>query len=436
MKYPSLTRRAAVSTLLGLLLASGAHAADPGVLTIWINNDKGYKGLKKVADDYTRQTGTKVRVMPFNGTTGRFEDMSGTKAAADNDAHNTDAPGGFEAAMKAGKGPDIWIWPHDRLGGWVQAGWLSPVVPGNEFRRDVVQIAWDAFTLGGQVWAYPIAVESVALIYNKDLVPNPPKTFEELLPLHNKLKAKGVRAIGWETASPYFTWPLMSAGGAYVFQRKIDGTYDATDTGINHPGAAVGGNLLQQLIKGGAIPEGGMSYGDAEEAMKTGKQAMWITGPWAWEALAKAKVNYGVAMLPTVAGKTPKPFVGVLGAMITSRSPNKDAANDFLKNHLLKREGLALMNADKPIGVPASKAMFWTMYSDEKIRTSMDTIYNGRPMPNNPEMTLFWKHFSAALGDINADERSPKEAFDNAAAAIRSALPGAAKAPVKGVRKS
>jgi len=437
MKYPHLTRRTTASLLLGLLLSAGAaHAADPGVLTIWINNDKGYKGLQKVAEAYTRQTGTKVRVMPFNGSTGRFEDVSGPKAPGDNESHSTDAPAGFETAMKAGKGPDIWIWPHDRLGGWVKAGWLEPVVPGTEFRRDVVQIAWDAFTLNGQVWAYPIAVESVALIYNKDLVPNPPKTFEEIVPLNNKLKQKGQRAIGWETASPYFTWPMLSAGGGYVFQRKIDGSYDPSDTGIAHPGAVAGGAVLQQLIKGGAIPEGGLTYQEAEDGMKSGKQAMWITGPWAWESLSKAKINYGVAMLPTVAGKAPKPFVGVLGAMITHNSPNKAAANDFLKNHLLKREGLAAMNADKPIGVPASKAMFWTMYSDEKIRTSMDTIYNGRPMPNNPEMSLFWKHLSAALYDINTGDKTSKEALDQAAASIRGSLPPAAKAPAKVPRKS
>jgi len=93
------------------------------------------------------------------------------------------------------------------------------------------------------------------------------------------------------------------------------------------------------------------------------------------------------------------------------------------------------MNADKPIGVPASKAMFWTMYSDEKIRTSMDTIYNGRPMPNNPEMTLFWKHFSTALADINTGDKTSKEALDQAAASIRGSLPPAAKAPAKVARK-
>ncbi len=68
---------------LGLLLAAGgAQGGRPRrVGPIWINNDKGYKGLQKVAEAYTRQTGTKVRVMPFNGSTGCFEDISGTEGA-------------------------------------------------------------------------------------------------------------------------------------------------------------------------------------------------------------------------------------------------------------------------------------------------------------------------------------------------------------------
>lgn len=442
MQYRSTTRRlattcaAALSLALGIPTAGSARAAEPGVLTLWMNNDKGYQGVQKVAADYTRKTGIRVRVMPFNGSTGRFEDVNAPKQnGGANATHSTDAPGGFEAAMKAGQGPDIWIWPHDRLGGWVKAGWLAPLQPDTELRRDIVQVGWDAVTQGGSVWAYPMAVESVALIYNKDLLPAPPRSFEEIGSLHEKLKARGVRAIGWETASPYFSWPLLSAGGAYVFQRKLDGSYDATDTGISHPGAVVGANLLQQLIKSGTLPDGGMSYQDAEDAMKAGKQAMWITGPWAWESLNKAKVNYGVAVLPLVAGKAPRPFVGVLGAMITSSSPNKETANDFLRNHLLTREGLSAMNADKPIGVPASKAMFWSLYSDERIRTSMDTIYNGRPMPNNPEMTLFWKHLSTALHDINTAERTPKDALDVAAAAIRAELPAAPRAAVRPPRR-
>lgn len=408
-------KRRGMVTLLGAgaLCAAAAgplQAAQKGELTIWINNDKGYNGLKKVADEFAKANGVKVKVQHFDNAVGNFED-----------------------AMKAGNGPDIWIWPHDRIGDWVKRGWLSPVTPDTALRSDIVQVAWDGFTQGGKVWGYPLSVESVALIYNKDLVAEPPKTFEEILPLHYKLKQRGARAIGWETESPYFTWPLMSAGGGYVFQRKLDGSYDARDTGINQPGAVKGADYLVQLMRAGVIPEGGLTYKEAEDAMLAGKQALWITGPWAWESLSKAKINYGVAVLPSLGGKPARPFVGVLGAMITATSPNRAAAVTFLEKHLLKSTGLAAMNADKPLGVPASKAMFWTLYSDPRIRTAMDAIYAGRPMPSNTEMTLFWQHFSTALKDINAGDKPPKDALDIAAAAIRGVPAPKPAAPVKTV---
>ncbi|HJV62676.1 MAG TPA: maltose/maltodextrin ABC transporter substrate-binding protein MalE [Albitalea sp.] len=383
--------------------ATSAHAWEKGTLTIWINNDKGYNGLQKVAAEYTRQTGVPVKVEHFDNAVGKFEESM--------------------SAANAGKGPDIWIWPHDRIGDWIQRGWITPVTPDAALRQDIVQVAWDGFTQGGKVWGYPLSVEAVALVYNKDLVPEPPRTFEEIIPLNYKLKLRGKHAIGWETESPYFTWPLLAAGGGYVFQRKIDGSYDPHDTGINHAGAVRGAEFLVQMMKAGVIPDGGQSYQEAEDDMKAGKQAMWITGPWAWESLAKAKINYGVAPLPSLNGKPARPFVGVLGAMITRGSPNKAQATAFLEHHLLKSSGLTAMNQDKPLGVPASKTMFWTLYSDPRIRTSMDAIYAGRAMPSNTEMTLFWQHLAAALKDIEENHRSPREALDAAAAQIRGVAP-------------
>ncbi|CAG1013286.1 Maltose/maltodextrin-binding periplasmic protein [Burkholderiaceae bacterium] len=385
-----------LGAIMLLCAATCAQAAEPGRLTIWINSDKGHQGLRKVADEYSRRTGVPVKVEHFDNAVGRFEE-----------------------AMKAGHGPDIWIWPHDRLGDWIARGWIAPVAPDTSLRQDIVQVAWDGFTQGGKTWGYPLSVEAVALVYNKDLVSEPPRSFEEIIPLHYKLKANGKRAIGWETQSAYFTWPLLSAGGAYVFQRKLDGSYDARDTGVNHAGAVRGAEFLMQLVKAGVLPEGGQSYQEAEEAMTSGRQAMWITGPWAWESLAKAKINVGVAVLPTLHGKPARPFVGVLGAMVTQASPNKAQATAFLEQHLLKASGLTLMNQDKPLGVPASKAMFWRLYSDPKIRTSMEAIYAGRAMPSNTEMTAFWQHLTQALKDIQEDGRAPREALDAAAAQIR-----------------
>lgn len=402
----SISRRKVVKLLSSAVPASvvlglgHAHAWERGKLKVWINADKGYAGLQKVGDEYARKAGVKVEVRHFDNAVDRFE-----------------------AAMKAGETaemPDIWIWPHDRLGDWVQRGWIVPLKPSEPVRADIVQVAWDGFTMAGKTWGYPLSVEAVALVYNTELVAAPPKSFEEVLALHDKLKARNIRAIGWETGSPYFTWPLMAAGGGYVFQRKIDGSYNPLDTGINHPGAVRGAEYVMQLMSAGVIPQGGLSYQDAEADMQDGKQAMWITGPWAWEGLKEAGIDFGVAPLPSLAGRPARPFVGVLGAMLT-KGPNQAIATDFIENHLLQPDGLARMNAAKPIGVPASKRMFWKMYSDPRIRTSMDAIYAGRAMPSNSEMTLFWQHLSAALREINTGARSPKQALDAAAAQIRAA---------------
>lgn len=380
--------------LVGVLASVPAHAWKKGELLIWINNDKGYKGLQKVGDEFARKTGIKVVV--------------------ETPANATDA---FDAAMKSGNGPDIWIWPHDRIGDWIRKGFLTPITPSPDLQSQVVQIAWDGFTSQGKIWGYPIAVEAISLIYNKDLVPSPPKSFEQIAGIHNSLKAKGIRAIGWETQSPYFTWPMLAANGAYPFVRDSQGNYLGKQTGINNSGAQKGAEVLVRMIKDGVV-EPAMSYGDAEKKMKEKKQAMWITGPWAWEGLQKAGVNIGIAPLPTVAGQPARPFVGVLGAMLTRGSPNRDVAIQFIEDALLKSEGLKTVNADRPIGVPASKNLFWDFYGDPKVRAAMDGIYAGKPMPNNPEMQFFWSALSKALVDITTGARKPNVALDEAAKTI------------------
>ena len=80
---------AAVSLVLSTSFASTAFAdIEEGKLVIWINGDKGYEGIEKIAEDFTRDTGVAVRV-----------------------EHPEDAVSKFEQAAAAGKGPDIWIWP-------------------------------------------------------------------------------------------------------------------------------------------------------------------------------------------------------------------------------------------------------------------------------------------------------------------------------------
>ncbi|QNM98455.1 maltose/maltodextrin ABC transporter substrate-binding protein MalE [Chitinimonas koreensis] len=385
-------------TLIAAALASGfgvAHAADAGKLLLWINGDKGYNGVQKVGDEYAKKSGVSLTV-----------------------EHPEDAPNKFQQAAAAGKGPDIWCWPHDRAGEWVGAGLLQPVTPSKKVRDEIDPLAWKAFTIGGKTWGYPISIEAVALVYNKDLVPNPPKTFEEIAALDKKLSAQGKKAILWDYNNTYFTWPLLAAGGGYAFKLKADGNYDPTDTGVNNAGALKGVETLRALIDGGVMPKGS-GYAEMEAGMAKGNVAMMINGPWSWDNLKTAKINFGVAPIPSVGGKKAAPFVGVLGCMINRASANKEVAVDFIENYLLSVNGLKTINADVPLGTPANKAFFKELAGDANIKATMASAQAGAPMPNNPEMGRFWSSMAAALQNITGGRQSPKEGLDAAAKRIK-----------------
>ena len=387
-----------VATATALVVAGGlahtARAAEPGSLLVWINGDKGYNGLQKVGDEFAKKTGVKVVV-----------------------EHPEDAPGKFQAAAEEGKGPDIWIWAHDRVGEWVASGVINSVNPSRKIMDDTDPMAMKAFTINGKIWAYPIAMEAVSLIYNKDLVSAPPRTFEEIFALDKKLAAKGKKAILWDYNNTYFTWGLLAANGGYAFKEKADGTYNAKDTGVNNAGALLGATMLERLVKEGVMPKGA-AYADMEAGMAQGKLAMMISGPWAWDNVTKAKINWGLAPIPTINGKKAAPFVGFLGAMITKASPNVDVAKEFIENYMLSPKGLATINADVAIGTPASKAAFAKMKSDPKIQISMASAHDGAAMPNNPEMGRFWASMVSALTNMTEGRQTPKEALDAAAKRI------------------
>jgi maltose/maltodextrin transport system substrate-binding protein len=385
---------------LGLLAALSITTvtpaqADKGTLTVWINGDKAYNGLAEVGKKFEKATGIKVVV-----------------------EHPQDAPAKFQQAAASGKGPDIMIWAHDRAGEWVAAGLVEPINPKPKFKGQFENVGWDAFTFGGKMWGYPLAVEAIGLIYNKALSPKPPATFEELFALDKTLSAKGKHAILWDYNNTYFTFPLLAANGGYPFGRNPKGDYVATDIGVNNAGAIKGAEMIVKLIDSGVMPKGA-NYSTMEAAMSKGEIAMMISGPWAWANLKKAKIDFGVAPIPSIGGKPSKAFIGVQGAMINRASANKQLAVEFIENYMLTMDGLKTMDADVSLGVTAHKAFYKARAADPLIAATMKNVATGILMPSLPEMNKFWAAMEAALGNISQGRQKPKAALDAAAQRIK-----------------
>jgi maltose/maltodextrin transport system substrate-binding protein len=384
----------AIAAWIALFAIDVAAAQTPLQLNIWINGDKGYTGLQKVGDKFTKLSGVRVKVEHPEGATDKFQ-----QAAA------------------ANKGPDIFCWPHDRLGEWAKGGLLVPVRPGKRVRAEIEDAAWKAFTYQGKTWGYPLAIEAVGLIYNKALVPTPPATFAEVIKLDKVLKSQGKAAILWDYNKSFFTWPILAGAGGYVFARDTKGELDSAQIGVNQPGAIAAAQVLEGLVKNGQLPRGAR-YANMEAGFNQGSIAMMISGPWAWDNARRSKIDFGVAPIPsaTADGKPSKPFVGVLGCMIASPSKVKDIAREFIENHLLLPENLRIINDDVPLGVPANKELYAQLSSNPHIRATMENARMGEPVPNIPEMGRFWTAMDAALEAITNGLQAPADALNGAAA--------------------
>jgi maltose/maltodextrin transport system substrate-binding protein len=199
--------------------AMRAFAWVDGEVLVWIGGDKGWRGLAELGKKCDAELGIPVKVEPMDGLTDKFQ-----------------------SAAQGGKGPDIVVWAHDRLGEWADAGLLQPLEIGEEFKAGFLPMTWDAVTHSKQIWGYPLALEAISLIYNKRLVAgSPPAQLSEIQAFAKELQVQHPKVIPimWDYTSPYFSWPFLASDGGYAF-KKVEGGYDVGDSGVNVPGAVQG----------------------------------------------------------------------------------------------------------------------------------------------------------------------------------------------------
>lgn len=385
-----------IKKLCGLLLfcsAASGFAWTDGELLIWINGDKGYNGLAEVGKKFEKDLGIPVKVEHPEGATDKFQ-----------------------SAAQTGKGPDIMLWAHDRIGEWADAGLLKPLTISEDFKANFIPMCWDAVTHNQQVFGYPLALEAVSLICNKKYITGePPGQLSEIPAFAKELKAAkpGVIPIMWDYNTPYFTWPFLASGGGYPFKRTDSG-YDTTNIGVANEGAVKGLTEVVSLITTGVIPKGA-SYSVMEQKMNSGELAMMISGPWAWGNLRKSGIDFDLAPLPGVDGNPGKPFVGVLSALINRATPNADLAAQFLEKYVCTADGLKTIDADVPIGVPALKSLYEEMAAKNPlIKVTYQNAQNGVVMPNIPQMGKFWSSMATAFQIATNGQATPEAALADA----------------------
>jgi maltose/maltodextrin transport system substrate-binding protein len=376
-----------------LFSAAQAFAWTDGELLIWISNNRAFHALGDLGKTFEKEVGAPVKVETQEEITDKFQ-----------------------AAGQSGKGPDIFFWAHDRIGEWADAGLLKPLDIKEEFKANYLPMSWDAVTHKQQIWGYPVALESVSLVYNKKLVTGKvPTQLSELADFSKELKARDPKAITimWDYNTPYFSWPFLASAGAYPFKKTAEG-YDVKDVGVDNAGALKGLQTIVDLINAGILPKGS-TQSVMDEKMAAGQLALMVNGPWDWANLRKAGVDFDIAPIPGVAGNPGRPFVGVFTALINRSTPNVDLAQQFLEKYALTSDGLKAMDADAPLGVPALKSLCDEMAAkDHLIKVTYENSQNGVVMPNIPQMGKFWSSMKAAFEVATSGGATPEVALKDA----------------------
>jgi maltose-binding protein MalE len=333
----------------------------------------------------------------------------------------------FVIAAVAGQGPEIIYGPADNVGVMVTTQTILPLekIFGAEFfERFAPQglVKWrdSSWLAADQIGNH------LTLVYNKELVPNPPQTLDELIAIGQRLTSDtngdgkmDQYGLTWNYREPFFFIPFLTAFGGWVMDEQGRPTLDNEQTvkAIQF--------VLDLRDKYQIIPKEG-DYEIADMLFKEKRTAMIINGPWSWGGYHIPEVS-GIAPLPrnTENGLWCEPMISAKGYSINASTPADKLPIVREVIDYLTSPGVQEEMATKLSTTPTDKSVLSspTLRNNPTLLASMMQIEHGRAMPIMPQMRMIWEGMRGPYqlvmnGAITAQEaakRMQREAEKNIA---------------------
>ena len=412
MKSAAVLGTATLASLL--LVACGSKTADKAAdassseakeITFYVEDQ--YKAYaEKVAAAYEKESGTKVNIKSGDQLGGL------DKLSLDN---------------QSGQAADVMMAPYDRVGSLGTDGQLSEVTLSDGAKTDDKTKSL-VTAADGKVYGAPAVIESLVMYYNKDLVKEAPKTFADLENLAKDSKYAFAGEDGKTSAfladwtNFYFAYGLLAGNGGYVFGQNGK---DAKDIGLANDGSIAGINYAKSWYE--KWPKGmqdGTAAGNLiQTQFQEGKTAAIIDGPWKAQAFKDAKVNYGVATIPTLPnGKEYTPFGGGKAWIIPSSTKNLEAAQKFVDFLVSTEQQKAFYDATNEIPANTEARSYAEGKNDELTTAVIKQFKNAQPMPNISQMSAVWDPAKTMLFEAVSGKKDAKTAANDAVTLIKETI--------------
>lgn len=220
---------------------------------------------------------------------------------------------------------------------FASAGWLEPLDSRFKNQSDFFKGPIDAMKFDSKIYAVPLWTDAGVLYYRKDLVPTPPKTWDELI----KISKDNIGKNGIKQGMLFQAFQneglvcnamefILGNGGSV-----LDKDGKAVIDGANSVEAV---KIMKKLIDEKVSPAGVVTYKpqDCIDQYKLGETLFMRNWPFAFSALnaadSKVKDKFAITTMPMGPnGTEPAATLGGWNVGINKNSKNKDAAWKFIE---------------------------------------------------------------------------------------------------------
>ena len=301
----------------------------------------------------------------------------------------------FIVASAGGQGPDLVYGPADNLSIFALTQTIRPITDVLE-EDYLAQFGEDGVLSWG---GHPLMVADqvgnhLTLVYNKELIPEPPSDFDTFIALLSDLTedtdgdGKIDRyGLTWNYTEPFFFMPFLTGFGGWMMDEEGNPTLNTPETV----------NAIQFILdlrdKYKVIPRES-DYNIAETLFKERRAAAIINGPWAWGGYAEAGIDYGLARIPRISqtGRWSAPLVASKGYSLNAtvdedKLPYIREVLEYFTN-----AGIQAQMAEEISSIPTITSVREdsVIQGNPILRSSLIQVEVGLPMPIEPQMRQIW----------------------------------------------
>lgn len=221
---------------------------------------------------------------------------------------------------------------------FAEAGWIQPwpEAKANQVRNGTFETSLQTGTYKNQLYSAPFNTNTQLLWYRKDLVPTPPKTWDEMIAMSEQLAQQGkphlleTPGAQYEGLTVWFNTMVSSAGGQILNDA-------GTQSALGPPALTALATMQKFATSVAADPSLSNQKEDAARlAFEGGKAAFELNYPFIYPSAKKNAPdlfkNLGYAVYPrVVADKPSKVTIGGFNLAVSQYSKNPQQAFDAIQ---------------------------------------------------------------------------------------------------------